>query len=158
MSLLYCTLLRIFKSRQLPAKIDTYMYLIISVSCATGLTILLIYIFFFIYDLKKLNADICDEMLELYGGGKKKEKTEASDDGSSSNHSSPMPSSSPPAKKRVRQVYSETRKYLWDVCYCVARKKQIRCERTKKQIALIITLIVTLRYPELYCGLSGHYY
>lgn len=78
------------------------------------LTILLISIFL-IYNLKKLNADICDEMLELYGGGKKKEKTEVSDEGSSSNHSSPMPSSSPPAKKRVRQVYCETWKYLWDV-------------------------------------------
>lgn len=44
--------------------------------------------------------DICDEMLELYGGGKKKEKPEASDEGSSSNHSSPLPTSSPPAKKR----------------------------------------------------------
>ena len=50
---------------------------------------------------QKINADICDEMLELYGGGKKKEKTEASDEGSSSNQSSPMTSSSPPAKKRV---------------------------------------------------------
>ena len=51
-----------------------------------------------------MNADICDEMLELYGGGKKKEKTEPSDEGSSSNQSSPMTSSSPPAKKRVSHV------------------------------------------------------
>lgn len=57
--------------------------------------------------------DICDEMLELYGGGKKKEKPEASDEGSSSNHSSPLPSSSPPAKKRkhtstLSEVKSQT--------------------------------------------------
>ena len=52
-----------------------------------------------------LYIDICDEMLELYGGGKKKEKPEASDEGSSSNHSSPLPTSSPPAKKRVSSFF-----------------------------------------------------
>lgn len=52
---------------------------------------------------------------------------------------------------------------LWNLeifmgCYCVARKKQIRCEKTKKQITLIITLpvVVALRYPELYLDLSVH--
>jgi len=53
-----------------------------------------------------LYADICDEMLELYGGGKKKEKNEASDESNSSNQSSPLTSSSPPTKKRVSQIFS----------------------------------------------------
>ena len=55
-----------------------------------------------------MNTDICDEMLELYGGEKKKGKTEASDEGSSSNHSSPMTSTSPPAKKRVSYFYQKS--------------------------------------------------
>jgi len=57
--------------------------------------------------------DICDEMLELYGGGKKKEKNEASDESNSSNQSSPLTSSSPPTKKRkhansVSEIKSQT--------------------------------------------------
>ncbi|RMX40731.1 hypothetical protein pdam_00015962 [Pocillopora damicornis] len=48
--------------------------------------------------------DICDLMLELYGGEKKKGKTEASDEGSSSNHSSPMINPSPPAAKKRKHT------------------------------------------------------
>ena len=130
MYLLYCSLLSIFKSRQLPAKIDTYMYLIISVSCATGLTILLISIFFFFfYNLKNQCRYLWWNAGTVWWW-----KEEGKD--WSQRRGKFIKSFQSNAKFQPSSQEKGVSGLLWNSeifigCYCVARKKQIRCEMTK---------------------------
>ena len=86
----------------IPATSDDFSLSILKIKFNGWNSVIIIINVFYITHL-----DICDEMLELYGGGKKKEKLEVSDEGSSSNQSSPLPASSPPAKKRVSIILNK---------------------------------------------------